>query len=80
MLLAGNCILYAGPFFDISSLFAAEIVRFSEEDYQSRANVGSEALTSSPIPPTKETGTGPVIKTALFFEVGCPDAMTVLPP
>ena len=36
MSLAGNCISYAGPFSDISPLFAAAIARSSEEDERSR--------------------------------------------
>ena len=40
----------------------------------------AEVLASYPIPPTNETGTVPVTKNALSFEVDSPDAMTVLPP
>ena len=42
--------------------------------------MGAEASASYPIPPFNETGTGPVTKTVLLFEVDLPDAMTVLPP
>ena len=69
MSLAGNYILYAGPFYDISPLCAAAIARSLEGDEQSRANVGAEALASSTIPPTNETGTGPVTKTILCFRL-----------
>ena len=69
MSLAGNCISYAGPFSDISPLCAVAISRSSEEDKQSKADVGAEASASSPIPLTNETGTDPVTKTVLFFEV-----------
>ena len=80
MSLAGNCILYAGPFYNISPLCAAAISRSSEEEEQSRDDVGAEASASSPIPPTNEIGTGTVTKTALPFEVDRPDAMNVSPP
>ena len=80
MSLAGNCISYAGTFSDISYLCAAAITISSEEDERSRADVGAEALASSPIPPTNETRTSPVTKTALSFKVNRPDAMPVLPP
>ena len=80
MSLAGNCTLYAGPFSEISPLCAAAVARSLKEDEQSRADVGAEASASYPIPPTNETGTGLITKTALYFEVDRPDAMTVLPP
>ena len=80
MSLAGNYILYAGPFYDISPLCAAALARSLEGDEQSRANVGAEALASSTIPPTNETGTGTVTKTVFFFEVDRTDAMTVSLP
>ena len=79
MLLAGNYISYAGPFSDISPLCAAAIARSLEEDKQSKSDVGAEASASSPTPPTNDTGTGPVTKTVLLFEVDCPDAMNVSP-
>ena len=56
------------------------VARSSEEDEQSRAEVGAEASASYLIPPSNKTGTGPVTKTALYFEVDCLDAMTVSPP
>ena len=79
MLLAGNCISYAGPFSDISPICVAAIARSSEEEERSRADVGAEASASFPISPTKETGTSPVTKTTLFLEVDRPDTMTVSP-
>ena len=42
--------------------------------------MGAEESDSYPIPLTNETGTGPVTKTALSFEVDRPDATNVLPP
>ena len=80
MSLAGNCNSGADIFFDISPLCAAVIARSLEDDEQSRADVGAEASASSPIRPTNETGTGPVTKTALSFEVNCPDEMDVSLP
>ena len=80
MSLAGNCISYAYPFSYISPLCAAAIAISSEEDERSRADVGVEASESYPIPPTNDTGTSPVTKTALSFEVNRTDAMTVSPP
>ena len=80
MSLTGNCISYAVPLSNISPLCAAVIARSSEEDERSRTDVGAEVLAPSSIPLTNETGTGPVTKTALSFEVICPDAMTVYPP
>ena len=80
MSLAGKCISYAGPFSDIPPLCAAAIARSSEEEKRSRADVGAEASASSPIPPTEETGIGPVTKTALSFDVDRSYTMTVLPP
>ena len=77
MSLAGNYISYAVPLSDIFPLCAAAIARSSEEDEKSRDDVGAEVLAPSPIPPTNETRTGPVTKTALSFEVIHPDAMTV---
>ena len=40
----------------------------------------AEVLASYPIPPTNDTGIGPVTKTALSFEVIRPDAMNVSLP
>ena len=45
-----------------------------------RAEVGAEVSVSYLIPPSNETGTSPVTKTALSFEVNRLDAMTVSPP
>ena len=42
--------------------------------------MGAEGSASYLIPPSNETGTGPITKTALSFEVDRPDAMTVSPP
>ena len=67
----------------LSSIYpfcAAAVAISSEEDKQSRAEVGVEASASYSILPSNETGTGPVTKTALCFEVDFPDAMTVSPP
>ena len=67
----------------LSSIYprcAAVVARSSEEHELSRADVGAEALASYPIPPTNETGTGPVTKTAFSFEVNRPDTMNVTPP
>ena len=80
MSLAGNCISYEGPFFNISPLCTAAVARSSEEDERSMADVRAEASVSYPIPPTNETGTGPVTKTALSLEVDRLFAMTVSPP
>ena len=42
--------------------------------------MGAEASVSFPIPPSNETGTGPVTKTEFYFEANRPDAMTMSPP
>ena len=80
MSLAGNRISHADPFSNISPLCAAAITRSLDEDERSRADVGAEALASSTIPPTNETKTSPVTKTALSFKVNRLDAMNVSPP
>ena len=59
---------------------AAAVARSSEEYEQLRADVGAEASASYPIPPFNKTGTGPVTKTALYFEVDHLDTITVSPP
>ena len=79
MSLAGNCISCAVIFFNISPVRSGGRQILGGGGEQSWADVGAEASESYPIPPTNKTGTSPVTKTVLYFEVDRPDAMTVLP-